>query len=144
MDVQYALVERIREAVPALRAAGGAVELDALLSGQIYPTPPAAYVVLTAQRPAADEGFTGATVQRVTSHYLVVFVTQNFADATGSAIAPELQRLRAQVRKALLGWPPDPQTGEPVQAGDCELIDVINGHTFWGDAYQINHYWSDL
>lgn len=143
MDVQYAIANRIRERVPDLKQVGGAIELDAIVSGAVVPISPSAYVVLTGERADDDDGFTGRLMQRVTSAYTVVYVVQDYSDATGSAIAPELQRLRTAVRNALLGWVPDPDNGEPVRAAECALIDVINGTTIWGDGYLINHYWSE-
>lgn len=142
MDVQYTITQRIRDQVPELRQVDGALELDAVLSGAVLPATPAAFVVLTTEQPAPDEGFSGGLIQRITSYWRVIFVIDNYADATGSAIAPQLQSLRVAVRRALLGWVPDAENGEPLQADTCELIDVINGRTFWGDGYLINHYWS--
>ena len=133
------VIERLL-AETTLRQVQGALELAAAIRAQSVATP-AAFVVPLTDQPGQDEAFTGQTLQRVRSRLSVVLVVDNKRDATGGAASDELERLRCAVRKALLGWAP-PGFDSPLTAGPGNLIDLENGRAWWGDEYQIEHYWS--
>lgn len=142
MDEIDAIIARIKDQVPQLRQVEGAIELDAVINGTTIASP-AAFVVPLADVPQKDEGFTGRSMQLVIGTFAVLFVIDNQRSASGAAVVADLKALRAGVRKALLGWVPDEQGGEPVWAGKGQLIDFINGRTWWADEFHLNHYWSE-
>lgn len=133
------VIDRLR-AQTTLRSVQGAVELAAALEASALATP-AAYVVPMGDRPQADEGMTGGALQLVVSTLAIVLVVDNRRDATGAAAAADLEQLRVQVRRALLGWAPEGMDA-PITAGRGQLIDLIDGRVWWGDEYHIEQYWS--
>ncbi len=133
------LIARL-QAETELRQVAGAMELAAALKAPSVATP-AAFVVPLADRPAADEAFTGGVLQRVNTTVTVVLALDSKRDATGAAAGDALQQLRRQVRGALLGWTPEGATA-PITAGPGALIDFDNGRLWWGDEYHIEQYWS--
>ena len=139
MTLVQAVMSRLR-AETELRQVQGALELAAAIKALSVATP-GAFVVPLSDLPAQDEAFTGQTLQRVLSKYSVVLVVDNKRDSTGGAASDELEQLRQAVRTALLGWMP-PGFEAPLTAGPGNLIDLDNGRVWWGDEFQIEHYWS--
>lgn len=134
------VVKQRLKAETSLRMVDGALELAAALKAPSVATP-AAFVVPMADRPGADAAFSGSVLQAVETTLSIVLVLDNKRDSTGSAANDELERLRGEIRKALLGWAPD-GVDSPLTAGRGQLIDLDNGRVWWGDEFRIEHYWS--
>lgn len=145
MDLQAAIIARLQVLVPQLRQIEGAIELDAALSSDAHARidTPAAFVVPLSDMPSDDESFSGQTIQQVVGSVAIVFCLDSYRDELGQAAAADLNALRVAVRRALLGWVADPDTGEPVRAGKGQLLDFGGGRTWWADEYDITYYWSE-
>lgn len=143
MDVASAIIARLKAEVPQLRQIDGAMELDDVLTNDVRVDTPAVFVVPLDDIPVADESFTGHVIQRITGTVAIVLCLDNYRDALGGESIGSLNQLRHAIRKALLGWVPDANTGEPVQAGPGRLMEFTGGRTWWSDEYQINYYWNE-
>ncbi len=139
MSLVEAVKTRLKAQTP-LRMVQGALELAAALKAPSVATP-AAFVVPMADRPGGDQAFSGSTLQAVNTTLAIVLVLDNKRDSTGNAANDELEKLRAEVRQALLGWAPD-GFDSPLTAGKGQLIDLDNGRVWWGDQFHIDHFWS--
>lgn len=143
MDIATATIARLKTTVAQLRQVGGAMELDDVLTNDARIDCPAAFVVPLDDLPGGDEAFTGRVIQRVTGTVAIVLCLDNYRDELGEETLMDLNQLRVAVRKALLGWVPDAETGEPVTAGSGRLMEFTGGRTWWADEYQIVYYWSE-
>ena len=142
MDVIAATIARLLDQVSDLRQVGGAIELDAVINSDSRVDTPAAFVVPISDIPNRDESFAGRTIQRVEGTVAVIFCLDHYRDELGAEAVLDLNTLRAKVRKALLGWVPDEEAGEPVYAGKGRLLNFAEGRTWWSDEYLITYYWT--
>lgn len=131
------LIERLRAQLTGFKAVGGAADLDAIGNG-VVPSP-SCYLFPMAE--SADDNATfGRFEQRVRVAFAVVLAATNRRDATGAAALADLEALRRDVKGALVGWPPDPVTGEPVHFTGGHLLRFEDGLLWWADEFIVTTY----
>lgn len=136
MDLVADVIPRVRTMLPTLRAVGGAADLDAAMRPGARITPPMAYVMPLGER-AVAEGRTSVLRQAVLCTFGVVLVIQALRDNEGREALQALSTLRTALRDALVGWVPEPQTGEPVIYLGGELVQFEgDGRLWWSDEFQ--------
>lgn len=135
------VVTRLKAELTGLKSVGASADLDSAIVGVV--AVPAAFVL-----PLADGvqpiDMTGRTGGLVTNAFGVVHVVSNRRDAQGAAAMADLVVLRNNLKSALLGWVPDPDTGEPVHRTGGRLLRLDgDGRLWWIDEFQLNTYeWS--
>lgn len=138
MDLTH-IAERLRERLAALnlREIEEAAGLDAAISGNL--ASPAVYVIALSERGRQLE-HTGEVDQWEERVFGVLQVT----DTVGRTSAPDaatFAALRAAVKRALIGWVPDENTGEPVTFLGGELIQLEgDGRMWWSDEFSFTGY----
>lgn len=110
---------------PAFRLVAGAVELAAI--GKQPPATPAAYVVIEQEAAGENDYVAGVLRQRVEADLAVVVVAANASDATGAALALDIEALKRRVRDALLGWTP-PSGDDAITYVGCEIARAAPGY----------------
>ena len=139
MDVQP-IVERLRQRLADLPlreidAAGG---LDAAMRGNR--AAPALYVMPLSER-GTYLAHTGYVDQQETRVFGVVMALETLDFSRGSGTGISLDVLRQRVKKALIGWVMDDETGEPVLFQSGDLVDFPgNGSLWWADEYVMTGY----
>ncbi len=119
-------ITRLKAITPQpFRIIAGAIELAAV---QQQPAAvPAVYVFIENEAAADNEAMTGAVQQRVETDLAVVIVASNAADASGGALASDLETLKAAVRTALIGWLP-PSGFDVVTYVSAEVVRMRGGY----------------
>jgi hypothetical protein len=88
-----------------------------------------------------SSGRVNATRQRITTRIGVVFYLRPRAnDPGGGKSADPIERLYTWLRGALIGWVPDPATGNPMEFQRGYLAGLDEGGVFWAEEYAIDHY----
>jgi len=131
------VIARLAQQAAGFVVVAGAADLDAAI--ETAPATPAAYVLPLAESAAASD-LTPVVAQRVVMSFGVVLVVANLRDARGAAAAAALERHRAAVRQALLGWVPDAATGEPVEYAGGRLLQFRDQRLWWSDEYRVVGY----
>lgn len=138
MDLTH-VITRLKGSVTGMRSIGGSADMDAALRGTLVC--PAIFVVPLVERPSDEESDGSCGVLGLTQLFGVLFVVENFRDVTGEASLVDLAGARRQVRKALVGWVPDPRTGEPVKFRLGELVQCEgDGKLWWSDEFTAKFY----
>lgn len=132
-------ITRIKDQVKAFKVVEGALELEKVMAGT-RPVSPAAYVFLREER-GADSGETGVTDQVMDALVSVVLLVDTHNDPVGKRAAAELVTLRKALRKALVGWVPDANTGEPVLFERGVLLSFEASRSCWADEFSWTYYY---
>lgn len=140
------IVDRLRSAVPStqLRSVGRAADYAAVRGPGDFPAP-CAYVLLAAERPAAQplgqapRGTQVAVRQFVEATFGVVLVARNYREQGGDQVADELGALTEATRQALMGYVPDLEGARPCQLVRGDLLDYAAGVGVWADVYVTQH-----
>lgn len=143
MDLIAAIKVRLRDQVPALRQIDGAIELDDVINNEVRVDTPAAFLVPLSDVPTGDESFDGPSIQCVRRTVAVVLCLDNYRDELGTEVVHGLNILRLAVRQVLLGWMPDLRTRAPMRFGRGQMLNFLNGRTWWSDEYRVETYWSE-
>ncbi len=131
------IVARLREAVPALRTVGGALQLTKLTT---TPVTPAAYVVPLRDAPTPNLAV-NAVRQQARVEFAVVIAVQDVSRPGGEAAFDDvLDALRADIRTALLGWE-HPDSDDVMTATGGQLLFYDGGTLFWSDEYVTTVQW---
>ena len=138
MDVTFA-IDRLKANVAGLgiKSIAGAAALDAVDDNTIA-TP--SLIVVPLAESAEPNSLVGATSQRITQAFGVVFVVSNLRDVAGAAAAQTLAPLRLAVRAALTGWAPLPENGEQISFTSGRLLSFGNGRLIWADDFALRTY----
>ena len=123
---------------PVFSIVDGAIGL-ATLKG-VPDAVPAAYVFVKEEASSPTERMTGPVLQRVETDLAVLIIAGNVADAQGSAVAVDLEALKATVRGALIGFVPEATHGEPVQHVSGQLVQFKGGYAWHEDLYSAATY----
>ena len=137
MDLEFAIA-RLKAHTTGIRAIGGAADFDAALASNVVL--PAVYVI-----PLGDSAdwmeHTGSYDEAEQLDFGVVIGVSNLKDTTGAAAQQSLAPVRLQVRKALAGWVPDDNTGEPIRKVSGRLLRLDgDGRLWWMDRFQFKTY----
>ena len=137
MDIDR-IVTRLKERLTGLKSIGASADLEATVDGVV--ALPAAFV-LPLSEDASTTAVLGMTESRIAEVFGVVHVLSNRRDAQGSAALSDLFGLRLALREALVGWVPDPATGESVHytSGRPMSLDP-KGRMWWIDQFQLTTY----
>lgn len=130
------VINRLRDRVTALRSIAGAADLRTAQSE--LKRAPAAWVFLAAERAGANETVQVVS-QRVAATFGVLLAVQNVSDAHGAAARDDLEAVRANVRTALLAWPPDADH-EPCVFRTGRLLAFGDQVLWWVDEYETSYY----
>ncbi len=131
------ILERLKSQLVGFKEIGSAADLEAVSSTRV--PVPSCYLLLLSD--SADENITmGAFEQRVTVNFAVILVASNRRDAAGAAAMNELEPLRAQIKAALIGWAPEPLTGEPVNFSAGRLLQFEDGLLWWAEEFRVRTY----
>jgi len=133
------VIARLKVQLTGLRAVGGSADMALALRGTVVA--PAAFVM-----PLVEQGIelpsTGPTRQRLSSLFGVVLVVENMRDATGAAALIDLETVRLQLKRALVGWVPDDSTHEPVTFLRGQLVQCEgDGRLWWSDEFLLTSYY---
>lgn len=131
------ILARLKSQLTGFKTIGSAADLEAL--GASVAASPSCYLLPMAES-AEDNRLLGAFEQRVSVTFSVVLAVSNKRDAGGSAAMGDLEPLRALVRAALIGWPPDPAIGEPVRFAGGHLLRFENALLWWMDEFRVTTY----
>ncbi|PZO81605.1 MAG: hypothetical protein DI629_03450 [Mesorhizobium amorphae] len=101
---------------------------------------PAAYVLTLEEASARSERMMGGVLQRLESDLGVILVTENVADAIGSAASADVEQLKIWTRRRLIGFVPDAQTGEAVEHISGKLLRIAGGCLWWGETFGVASY----
>lgn len=130
---------KVELADQGLREIGQAVGLDAVIRSQ-RPALPAVYLIPLAEQGSEDDT-TGTPCPRETRMFGVIYVIDVRNDTTGAKGAASLKGLRAAVKGALIGWVPEPETGEPIWHVVGELVQFEgDGRLYWSDEFVFKGY----
>jgi hypothetical protein len=133
------VVARLKAGATSLRRVAGAAERAAAEKDAGAPTP-AAYVVLARETPKPHSGGAGAFRQPVIATFIVVLAVRNVRlGELGVQGNSELKTAIEEVRGALLGWQPTPESTACELAG-AELSDYDAGVIWWVEAFSTT-YW---
>ena len=137
MDLEF-VINRLKAETSGIRAIGGAADFDAALASNVVL--PAVYVI-----PLGDFAdwmeHTGSYDEAEQIDFGVVIGVSNLKDTTGAAAQQSLAPVRLQVRKALAGWVPDDNTGEPIRKVSGRLLRLDgDGRLWWMDRFQFKTY----
>lgn len=133
MDVTP-IIDRLKTQLTGFVLIAGAADLDIAIDAT--PNAPAAHVMPLAETAEAPD-LAGLHHQRVLQEFGVVVMVANLQDATGSAAAVELHARRLAVRAALVGWVPDPASGETVAFTGGRLLQFFNQRLWWMDQFRV-------
>lgn len=121
-----------------LREIDAAAGLEAALAGNR--AAPAVYVVPLSERGTALP-HTGDVDQLETRLVGVLQVVETLQPSGASGVV-DLAALRDRVKRALIGWVPEPETGEPVLFMGGELVQFGgDGRMWWSDEFSFNGYY---
>lgn len=132
-------LQRLKDRVTGMREIDGASSLDAAMRGTV--AGPSLYLI-----PLTEKGHelrhTGQLDQDITVLFGALFLLETARSAQGLDVLIELEAARLQVRKALVGWVPDDETGEPVTFAGGELVQFQgNGQLWWSDEFVLTTYY---
>lgn len=139
MDLDV-VIQRLRhgpQAMSGMRQVGGSADIEAALKGTVQV--PAAFVVPIGETP--DRATTNVMDQRVSLRFGVLLCVANRADAQGAAALADLGTVRRQLRDCLLGWTPQPETGEPVSFARGRFFRLDAGRLWWLDEFDFFTYY---
>lgn len=118
---------------PVFSVVGGAADFAAIFeSGQPKAYP--AVFVFVEEEQSSEERDTGPMLQRTEVDIAVIIVTKNLGDAAGAAASADVERLKADSRKALLGFVPG-GAEDPLAHIAGNLIKARNGLVWHRDLY---------
>jgi len=121
-----------------LRESGQAVGLNAVLKAQ-RPMP-AVYTIPLSEK-GGDDDTTGEPYVPEDRLFAVIYVLDVRNDVTGAKGVGTLSGLRLAVKKALVGFVPDAETGEPVWFVGGELVQLEgDGRLVWSDEFVFRGY----
>lgn len=138
MDLQ-AILQRLRTELAdlALREIEPAAGLDAAMRANR--AVPAAYLIPLSERGQAT-GQTGE-VDQIEHRLFAVVQAVDVGNAHGVV---DLKTLRQRVKRALVGFVPDPSMGDPVLFVGGELVEFEgNGRLLWSDEFGYSGYFSN-
>lgn len=138
MDVLPTL-ERLRERLSdlPLREIEAAAGLNGAMNG--IRAVPAVYVIPLSER-GTQLPHTGS-VDQLERRLVGIVLAVEAIDTRGGAGALDLAALRGRIKKALVGWVPEPDTGEPVTFQGGDLVDFPgDGRLWWADEYLLTGY----
>lgn len=130
-----AIRDRLRTLVTDLVSVEGAATLATLES---FAYTPAAYVLHSAESAGANTRV-NAVAHRVTAQFSVLLAVRNLRDPKGDAAVDECEDLRSQVRAALVGWQPTPDS-EQIELGGGELLSFDDQVLLWVEQYRCSYY----
>lgn len=132
------VIDRLRELTP-LQAVGAAADLESAMDG--VTALPAAFVRLISTEASAPE-LIGAMAQKIELQFGVFLAVRNRRDPKWQGAFVEQEELLLLLRDALVGWVPDPQTGEAVRYVGGKTGDTdVQKRLWWLDVYAITlHY----
>lgn len=119
-------------ALTGMRQVGTCADAESALTGTV--SVPAAFVLPVSELGAPSQ-VTQVTRQRITCRFGVLLCVANRRDNRGDAALGDLASVRAQLRQALVGWAPDPATGEPVQFARGRFFRMEAGRVWWLDEF---------
>lgn len=139
MDLDI-FIQRLRQgpqAITGLRQVGASADIEAALKGTVQV--PAAFVVPIGETP--EKPTTTVMDQRVCLRFGVLLCVVNRADAQGAAALSGLEPVRKRLRDCLLGWTPQPETGEPVSFARGRFFRLDAGRLWWLDEFDFFTYY---
>lgn len=138
MDVMPVILRlRDRLADLKLREIEPAAGLNAAMNGNR--AAPAVYVIPLSER-GVHQPHTG-DVDQLEHRLVAVFMTVEAIDTRGGNGAIDLESLRKRVKKALIGWVPEQETGDPMLFHSGDLVDFPgDGRIWWADEYGFTGY----
>lgn len=134
------VIQRLKEAVPALRQVGIEADFKSVKQLRDFPTP-AAYVLLAEETgdPKPTGNSTGAARQRVGALFGVVLAVRSYRYDQLADAADDLRSILDQVRGALVGWVPDLPLARGVQFVTGKVLDSDDTTLLWGEIYTTQH-----
>ncbi len=127
-----AIIQQLTENCPALKSVEGAVDLAGLMESQFavaFAKRPAAFVMFSGDRPGKNEGGTGPVVQAVSELATVTICLGDGTTGGKQAATDAIVTARNAVLASLLGFVPEPMSGELVYGGTQML--AMKPRTIW-------------
>lgn len=121
------------DGVLPFRVVGLATDLAAL-KGIPPKTLPAAYVFLAAEEADENHRATGPVLQGVNVDIAITIITSNFSDGRGAAASGDIEMLKAEVRRRLLGFTPA-SAEAPLELEGGEVTSFAAGVVWWEERF---------
>jgi len=134
------VIDRLTAQVSALRFVGGAADLEAA-QRERAPATPAAYVLLSNDRPGSVTTSTQRFRQQVTGAIGVITAVRDYrVSERGAGAADDIESILAAQRAALLGWIHPQSNRTPMRlGGQGRLLSYRNAVVWWQDIYQADY-----
>lgn len=127
MALLQSVIDRLKTQVTALKAVGGAGEVEAAL--QDVAIVPAAYVMLWSEKPYSN-ALVNATSQKVEMRLRVIVGVENHCEVTLKSGVNDLETIKDAVIAAVLNW--SPETGyDPCDYAGGQIYQLINPRLWW-------------
>ena len=127
------IVTRLKSSAPSLATVAGTADLAMLVAGAMRHALPAAYVHPVRDVAAANTVI-GAVSQRLTHSIGVLLVTAATGAKRGRDLPDSIESLVAELRTALLGFPPT-SAHEPLELARGEMMRIASGTAWWLEVY---------
>lgn len=136
------MLERLRsESMPPFAMIEGAARLAAVQQQDSLLALPAAFVFALTDTSEPNERVSNV-LQRNTATVGVVIVAGDVSDAIGGAASADVEVLKAEVRRRLIGWQP-PSAEDVVTHEGGSLVDMRAGNVWWEDRFRTARYLED-
>lgn len=139
MDLAF-VIARLKSNTSGMKSIGGAADFETALDSMV--AVPSLFVMPLLER-ANQMPRTSPVYQHVEQlNFAVIVVVSNVKDARGDAGLTALVPVREQVKNALAGWVPDPDSGEQVNYTGGRLLRFAGDQRiWWSDEFELNQYW---
>jgi len=112
----------------AVRSVGAAADMASAMGNVV--AVPACYVIPLGEDGQPNE-MLGVVRQAIHQTVGVVLVVSNAKDLRGGEASIDLEDLRGKVKRALIGWTPDPQTGYEMAFEQGRLLSIDERKQLW-------------